>query len=311
MDITQRAAAGSNVVTIVGAGVAGAACAAGLRNLGIGVRLIDRGRAVGGRMASPELHGRRVDIGAGYFTVRDDGFGAVVRRWEQAGLARPWTDTFGILELGQEPRTTAGPMRWSTAGGLRSLVRNLTGDIEVETGTDVSALPSGSVVLAMPDPQAARLIPIPHSVSIEPVLTLVAGFADRHWTLTDAAFVSGHPNLQFVADDGARRGDGAPVLVAHSTGDFARQHLDQPQQAIPDLISGLRHLLEVDAPSWTHLHRWSYAKPGSAHSSTFALMEVGGRLVGLAGDQWCPQGSPRVESAWRSGTDLANAIAGR
>ena len=309
----QQRAPESDVVTIVGAGLAGAACAVGLVAAGIGVRLIDRGRAPGGRMSSPLVHGRRVDVGAGYFTVRDTGFSAVVDRWQAAGLAHPWTDTFSVVELGKDTRRTTGPVRWGTPDGLRSLVRHelagLPDTVVIESGSVVTELPAGPVVLAMPDPQAARLTAVPDAVTYEPVIALVAGFEDRSWSLPDAAFVHRHPDVAFLADDGARRGDGAPVLVAHSTGDLAGQHLAEPDGAAPQLVAGLRALLELPEPTWTQVQRWTFAKPATAHDRTFGLVELGGRPVGFAGDQWCPEGSPRVESAWRSGTDLAAALA--
>ena len=312
MSSSQQTAPAPVVVTIVGAGLAGAACAAGLVAAGIGVRVVERGRAPGGRMASPSMHDRRVDIGAGYFTVRDSGFQSVVDRWRSAGLARPWTATFSVLEPGAPARSTTGPMRWAAPGGLRSLVRQELGGIDVQTGAEITALaalPSGPVVLAMPDPQAARLAPVADAVGYDPVITLVAGFGERQWSLRDAAFVHDHPDLEFIADDGARRGDGAPVLVVHSTADTARHHLSEPDGAGPQLVSGLRKLLGLPTPAWTQVHRWTFAKPTGAHAATFGLADIDGRQVGFTGDQWCPQGSPRVESAWRSGTDLAAALA--
>lgn len=309
----QQSAPDPDVVTIVGAGLAGAACAVALVAAGIGVRLIDRGRAPGGRMSSPLVHGRRVDLGAGYFTVRDSGFTSLVDRWQAAGLAQPWTDTFSVLEPGRDARRTTGPVRWGTPGGLRSLVRHeldsLPDAVVLQSGSAVTALPAGPVVLAMPDPQAERLAAVPDPVGYEPVIALAAGFQDRSWSLPDAAFVHGHPDVAFVADDGARRGDGAPVLVVHSSGDLAGQHLAEPEGAAPQLVAGLRELLELPEPTWTRVQRWTFAKPGAAHDSTFGLVELDGRPVGFAGDQWCPEGSPRVESAWRSGTDLAAALA--
>jgi renalase len=137
---------------------------------------------------------------------------------------------------------------------------------------------------------------------------VVAGFDERLWSLPSAAFVHDHPAVDFIADDGSRRGDGAPVLVLHSTGDLARRHLAEPDGAAPELVAGLRELLGLPEPAWTQVHRWSFAKPAGAHGATFCLVEMAGRPVGFAGDQWCPEGSPRVESAWRSGTDLAAAL---
>ena len=298
-------------VTIVGAGISGAACAVRLRALGIEVRVLDRGRAPGGRMASPLLHDRRVDLGAGYFTVRDEQFAAVVEHWAAAGLARPWTDTFSVVSAAAEPERKSGPMRWATPGGLRSLVRSLLEGIEVVAGEAVTELPGGPVVLAMPDPQAAKLIAVPDAVDYDPVIAVTCGYPVRDWPFSDAAFVSDDPSVDFVADDGARRGDGAPVLVAHTSASLARAHLDDPDGVVAPVLAALSSLLGIGEPDWTSTHRWTFAKPAGQHDSSFGLLDVSGRPVGLAGDQWCPSGSPRVESAWRSGTDAAEALAAR
>ena len=222
-----------DTVTIVGAGLAGAACAASLHAAGVPVHVVERGRAPGGRMSSPEIRGRRVDLGAAYFTVGDNDFQQIVDRWTQAGLVRPWTDTFDVITP-EGRRQSSGPTRWAAPGGLRSLVREVLAGIEVVTGHEMTAesaagrLSEGPMVLAMPDPQAARLVTVPDPVPYRPTLAVVCGFAERSWTMADAAFVNDHPDIEFVADDGARRGDGAPVLVVHTTADRARQHLDDP-----------------------------------------------------------------------------------
>lgn len=273
------------MVTVIGAGIAGAACAAALKQRGIEVRVVDRGRAPGGRMASPELHGRRVDIGAAYFTATEADFVAQVQSWEKAGLARPWTDTFGVYEAG-EWRTTTGPMRWATPQGLRSLVREILDGIEVEVG-EVTELPEGDVVLAMPDPQAARILPLDDAVAFDPVQAIVCGYAERTWDFEHATFVNGH-EITFIADDGDRRGDDAPVLVVHTTGHA---------EALTDLLG-------TPEPLWTYSHRWGFAKPAAQHDAPF---RIEGR-VGFCGDQYCPDGAPRVESAWLSGTRLAAAL---
>lgn len=262
-------------------------------------------------MASPLVHGRRVDLGAGYFTVRDEGFQAVVEDWQRRGLARPWTDTFAVLEAGHAPTTKTGPMRWAAPGGLRTLVRDVLDGLPVQTEQVVDALPDGPVVLAMPDAQAARLVAVADAVENRPTIAVVCGYADRIWPFTDAGFVRDHRDVSFVADDGARRGDGAAVLVAHTTPERAARHLDNPDAAIGPVVEALQQLLGVGEPLWAQTHRWTFAQPAGQHDTAFGLVTVDGRDIGLAGDQWCPAGSPRVESAWRSGTDLARALAGR
>ena len=114
-------------VAVVGAGLSGAACAQALRERGIGVEIFERGRGPGGRMASPTLHRRRVDMGAAYFTVKDPAFATVADGWIDRGLAHRWTDTFDVVSSEGRDVTT-GPMRFATSGGLRSLVRDLLPD---------------------------------------------------------------------------------------------------------------------------------------------------------------------------------------
>jgi renalase len=301
-------------VVVVGAGIAGVACARALTAAGVEVRVLERSRVVGGRMASRRLHGRPVDLGAAYFTVSDPGFAQIVDGWQTAGLARPWTDTLAIIGDGARG-SSAGPMRWAAPGGLRSLVVALAEGLDVTLEHEVSRVGPGPVVdgeavdaavLAMPDPQAARLLdPAPASIADRawnPVVTVAGGWQQRSWADLPAAFVNDHPVLALVADDGDRRGDGAPVLVAHSTAAVARAHDADPDGAVPAVLDALRELLGVGEPLWTHAHRWRFAAPADARAATFGLEDG----IGLAGDGW---GRSRVEAAWRSGTDLGQAIA--
>jgi predicted NAD/FAD-dependent oxidoreductase len=299
-------------VAVIGAGLSGAACAQALRERGMAVEIFERGRGPGGRMASPTVHGRRVDLGAAYFTVKDEQFSTVVDRWVSRGLARAWTDTFEVRSPGGRDVTT-GPVRFATPGGLHSLVRDLLpGDVRFETPVDaLDDLDHDAVVLAMPDPQAARLAPdVCEWVDYEPVIAVAAGWADRRWTLADATFVNDDPDVSFVADDGSRRGDGAAVLVAHSSADRARRHLDRPDDTVAPVLAAVRRLLDVSVePSWTHVHRWTFAKPAGTHGDAEFALLTEARLLGVCGDAWCPSGAPRVESAWLSGRRLGAAVA--
>ena len=83
---------------------------------------------------------------------------------------------------------------------------------------------------------------------------------ERHWD-HDGVFVNGSDVLSWVADDGRRRGDGAPVLVAHSTPDLARSHLADPDGARDVLVAELRSALAVPEPRHAEVHRWTFAKP--------------------------------------------------
>ena len=148
---------------------------------GVAVRVLDRADHVGGRMATRTVDGRAVDTGAAYFTVRDPEFAEIVARWRTAGLARPWTPELAVLS-GDGPGRSPGPMRWSAPQGLRSLVEHLAVGLSVELNREVCRVGPGptvdgestdTVVLAMPDPQAVRLL--------HPSLRAYEAAAGRSW----------------------------------------------------------------------------------------------------------------------------------
>ncbi|WP_372472146.1 NAD(P)/FAD-dependent oxidoreductase [Jidongwangia harbinensis] len=290
-------------VTVVGAGVAGLSCARVLADAGVDVRVRERGRVVGGRLASKRFDGRYADLGAAYFTADDPGFAALAADWQRRGLARPWTDTLRTYRgtAGAEPAT--GPVRWAAPGGLRSLAEDLAGGLDVTLRDEVTTLPDAdAVVLAMPGPQALRLADsaAARSQRWAPVLTAVLTYPRRAWDDFAGAFVNDHPVLATVCDDGDRRGDRAPVLVAHSTAGFAHRHLADPVSAAGDLEEAVRGLLGLPPATETRVHRWTYAQPEPGDGE-FAVDGT----VYLAGDAF---GRPRVQTAWRSGRAAAHAI---
>ena len=235
-------------IVVVGAGLAGVTCARTVAEAGLPVTVLERSRKPGGRMASRRVEGRRVDLGASYLTVSDDRFSAAVDRWQAAGLARPWTDTFDVRDADGSWQSKSGPIRWGAPGGLRSLVEHEAEGLDLRTTTvaevdlvdgtpRVDGRAAPAVVLAMPDPQARRLLaPALDDVAarlddaFEPILALTAVWDERSWD-HEGVFVNGSEVLSWVADDGRRRGDGAPVLVAHSTPEFARTRLEDPAAA--------------------------------------------------------------------------------
>ena len=148
--------------------------------------------------------------------------------------------------------------------------------------------------------------------SWEPVLAMVARWPERVWTELDGVYVNESPILTFVADDGARRGDGAPVLVAHADPVFSAGHLDDPEAAAPAMLAELVALLGLDAldarsqPEWLQVKRWGVARPAQQRDEPFHL---GDARVGLAGDGW--HGRPRIEAAYLSGDALGHELVAR
>ena len=166
-------------------------------------------------------------------------------------------------------------------------------------------------MLAMPGPQASDLVagddPVHAALSgqrVDPVLTLVAAYDQRCWGDFDGVFVNDSAALVFVADDGRRRGDGAPVLVAHSGSVLAAAHLDAPMTAAPMLRAAMERAVGATAsPAWFDVRRWSLAKP----RATVGVTHYFDGAIGVCGDAWGDES--RIETAWTSGHALGGAIA--
>lgn len=302
-------------VTVVGGGISGLACARAATTGGLSVRVLDRGRRVGGRLSSRTLWGRPVDLGASYFVPDDSDFDGVVRGWADRGLARPWTDTFAVIDADGEQTRKTGPMRWAAPRGLRSLAVDLADGLDVRTEHTVERVEpyridgdeAGEVVLAMPGPQAARLLDAAPGSELawEPVIAVALRWDSRQWPIDlHGAFVDADPDVSFIADDGDRRGDAVPVLVVHTTAERARRHLHDPAAAIPPVYDAVRRLLRIDAePSATFAHRWTFARPVATTGEPFS------QAPGLSacGDAWGDRAA--VRTAWGSGHALGRALA--
>lgn len=320
----------STDLLVIGAGLSGVAAAVTAQQAGAKVQVVDRGRAIGGRMASRRLRdtgtafdGRVVDYGASYFTARDPDFVVIVETMIEQGVVRPWTDTFHVHNEGAMSGVRTGPVRYAAPGGLRTVVEHLAqglSEIETETHIEELAIEPGGLragnhqatraALCMPQPQAARMLPgenLPNTdLTWEPVIAVTLVFENKTWLELDGVFVNDDPVITWIADDGKRRGDDAPVLVAHVNPVFAAGHLEDPSGVLPQAIAATRRVLEIDElPAWTWAHRWSLARPISGNDEPYWLHPD--LPLGLAGDAWA--GGPRVEAAWLSGRALGRAMA--
>lgn len=312
---------GSAEHLVVGGGISGIACARALQDAGRAVVVRDRGHRLGGRMAVRTVDGRPVDVGAAYFTASHWAFREVVERLIDLELVRPWTDTFHLGSPEGLLGTHTGPMRYAATLGLRSLVEELAVGLALQSHDEVSAVGPGpvaddvayaSVALALPGPQALDLLAeslVEERAAAdglwEPCISVVATFDARAWPELDGVFVNDSPVLRFVADDGRRRGDDAPVLVAHVHPVLAAAHLDDPDSVIPPALAELSAVLGISAdPASVFAKRWSLARPTNPRPEPFWL---GAGRIGLCGDAW--HGASRIESAFLSGRALGRALA--
>lgn len=128
-------------VAVVGAGVAGLACARTLLDHGVETVVFDKGRVPGGRLASHRTPGLEADVGAPYFTVRDERFERFVRSWVDDGVIAPWSGRIRALANGNSTLLETPPMeRFVGTPSMSAIARHLGQDVPVRTSHRVDRI---------------------------------------------------------------------------------------------------------------------------------------------------------------------------
>jgi len=328
-------------VLVVGAGVAGLACARELARAGRRVRLLERARGVGGRCATRRVDGQAVDLGVAFLHGRDPAFLAALD--EVAGRREGWPAAVrGTGRPCQPEAYQPGERRLALEDGVVAFPRHLARGLDVRCESRVEALdlegerPAARVegggveaapvlVLAGATEQSGRLLAAapgaPPAVASaravlatgrsEPSLSLAALYPEGTpvpaW---DVWHPEASPILQLVAHDSRKRAAPARlalVLQAHPR--WSREHLEDPGWPDRLLEEGARLLGGwARAPAHRHAHRWRWARtPRSDElAGPFLVRLPGGGRLGICGDRFGPGGG--VEGAWLSGRALARRI---
>jgi predicted NAD/FAD-dependent oxidoreductase len=311
-------------IAVVGAGVSGLVLARTLRDAGHEVCVFDKGRGVGGRLATRRREQGAFDHGAQRFSARSEAFRAEVDAWERAGVVsrtEPASD-----EPWWVPQPDANALARALAAGLEVRVstrvtslrrQNHAWRLALEGGGDPG--PFDVVLLTAPAPQSAALL-APHGVFAEALarvqytptwaLLLLCDAEGVTWpTRTFTEGRNGDPIHLLVREGGkpGRPPDDALVrLVVHATSAFSLAHLDASDAAVTAALvavlrtwPGFAGLRVVFAQA----HRWRFARVVAPLGEP-ALYDAE-RGIGVAGDGML---GPRIEAAWESGRALAARV---
>jgi hypothetical protein len=313
----------SHPIAIIGAGMAGLSCGLRLTELGQTVRLFDKGRAAGGRMATRRATTAsgpaQFDHGAQFFTARDATFAAMTARLIATGAAMAWPAAGSACSVGAPGMSAVCK---ALAAGLdigvqrRALAPQPDGEgwaIPFEDGGREG--PFDAVIIATPAEQAVELLaPAPlfaaqaAAARTAPCWALMCAFPHgASDDLPEATRLATGP-IAWLAVDSAKPGRpaGLACLVAHASAAWSCAHLEwAPEQAAAALLAALAaHAPGLPDPVLLQAHRWRYAMVEQPAATPFAW-DADAR-IGACGD-W--RIGPRVESAFVSGRLMAEAIA--
>ena len=318
---------------IVGAGIAGLVAARSLQNRGLRVLVLDKGRGVGGRLATRSFEGGRFDYGAQFFTVRNPAFRSLVEEWLGAGIVAPWAEGFHLPD-GKFKDT--GEVHYRGVGGMRTIATHLARNLDVRSQVQVKTVSidktiwkvsdtNGNVfagkclILTPPVPQSLALlevgnVPLEKSVRAElsrfaynPCIAVMAVLeGPSRIPAPGGMWFSGEP-IAWLADNTLKGtclgANGGCSITLHADAEFSRGHWTHATQASAFLLQKASPWLGARVKEF-QTHQWRYSQPTYIHHDPVLFVRSPAPLA-FAGDAF---GGPRVEGAALSGLAAATCL---
>ncbi|MBF2036244.1 MAG: NAD(P)-binding protein [Leptolyngbyaceae cyanobacterium T60_A2020_046] len=120
-------------IVVIGAGMAGLTCAQRLCGAGYPVRVLEKSRGLGGRMATRRLEGWPLDHGARGLQPRSAAFQAVVQQLHDCGAIVPWrSPTFQLDLATQHLIPTESEPFWVAPAGMSAVGKALGAGLQIE-----------------------------------------------------------------------------------------------------------------------------------------------------------------------------------
>jgi photolyase PhrII len=292
-------------IAVIGAGVAGAACARTLVDAGLDVVLVDAAERVGGRLGGADLDGVRVDAGALHMTVRDPMVQRWVDAWVDAGVVGEWTGVFGTLTDGKVVPTHGLATRYIGVPRMAAVAARLCQGVTVQLNQPVSSISDDGVLGGAE--ALGRFGAV--CLAVEPGNPLLDGHAPTATTEAVTAISFTLPMASTWSFAEARLPDGPVERVVRDstragrpTGErwlcASRPGFDGEPEV---LLAAVLAAFDLSEPiAWTH-RSW---RVGKAQVDAPAISSWDGR-IGVCGSALNPG---RVENALTSGVDLAGRI---
>ena len=299
-------------VAVVGAGIAGLSAARALVERGHTVKVFERSRVPGGRVAtriiSPielprGLSGEvAFDHGAQYFTVRDQRFSELAAEWERDRVIAKWTGRIVSFDGEGWEDVEESTSRYVGIPGMSAIASAMATGLDVRFGERIerpeTLLDTFDRVIVATPPSSPAL------VRMKPCWAVMAAFEERVAARFDAAFVNGSA-LGWIARNSSKpkRNWKIDTWVLHASTAWSEAHLDDRADDVGAfLMEAFEDLIPAGLPRafFATVHRWRHAT-ADPPLAVGAIHDDASRLT-LCGD-WC-RGS-RVEDAFLSGIEAA------
>ncbi|MBD3297166.1 MAG: NAD(P)-binding protein [candidate division Zixibacteria bacterium] len=312
---------------IIGAGIAGLSAARRLKELSIPHIVLDKGRSVGGRMATRRIGKALCDHGAQVISAQGPDMICTVDEWRDSKLVKSW----GPIKT----RPHRGSDFYYAINGMNSIAKHLARDLDVHTSwqaqsvmfdndiatiqsQDGESMTARSVLLTPPMPQSLALLDA-GNVSLDSEHRTLLETIDYDRCIAVLVTIPGQSNvpppgglwlgsepIQWIADN-RKKGLSSQetAITIHAGPEFSDSHWETDFNEVAQTLLNAASKWIGPEHIEVQVHRWRYSQAIQTHPKPFALLESPG-LLAFAGDGFR---GDQIEGARLSGIAAANALA--
>ena len=317
---------------IVGGGISGLIIATELKRNGIEATILDKGRGIGGRLATRRLkHTSDIegifDYGAQHFTISNPKFQAWVDEWIKQGIVEEWSHSFpSVIENNKGHNSTY----YRGIASNRSIAKHLAKDLDIHTSTKIINLNwqdsqwliqaengahfTGDIlILTAPIPQSLALLDNSEIIlapavreSLEQVVyhkcIAILALLEKPSQIPEPGglFLNGNPLAWIASNHKKGISPRGYAVTLHAGSEFSDVHWETENENI------FHQLLNAASP-WLNsnvleyqVHRWRYSQPRTVYGQPYLALPEPSLI--LAGDAFV---APNVEGAVLSGLAAA------
>ncbi|MBB6003633.1 NAD(P)/FAD-dependent oxidoreductase [Arcicella rosea] len=302
-------------ILIVGAGMAGLSAARILAKYHE-VTVIDKGRGVGGRMATRKIGDCQADHGTQYFSVQSANFQALIDQLLTESVVSTW-------QLAQ--RTN---IRYFGSKGMKMIPKKMSENINVILNEKVCKIVNNKLlaesgneyffdqlIITQPVPQIQELLnqssidisakdeSVLNSVKYEPCIAVMA-VLNKETSIQSGGIILENKPVAWIADNFQKGISTKPCVTLHASANFSAENFEGDLNEIAQkMLESVEEFIPKSSIETYQVHRWRYSLASSRFHETFYQFDD--KSIFMAGDGF---GIGNVEGAFLSGLNVAEFI---
>ncbi|MEL6441779.1 MAG: FAD-dependent oxidoreductase [Cyanobacteria bacterium J06621_8] len=322
---------------VIGGGISGLIASHVLQRNGLDATILDKGRGIGGRLATRRVnfpeHGQGIfDYGVQNFSATDTEFKKLVDIWIQDGLVVQWSN---VIYTAEGNFQNSEEILYRGVKSNRNIAKYLAKDLDIRTQTRIVDLQWSSgqwianshqgdsfqgdtLLVTAPVPQSLELlnnsdikIPLEMQTNLEKLAyhrcIAVLAFLDKPSQIPETGGL--RLDREPLAWIGCNYKKGispeAYAVTLHASSEFSLANWDADRDIVAQqLIDVAQHWLGSKVVKY-QVHGWKFSQPITSYGQPYAVLKKPGTLV-LAGDTFSSQ--KNLEGAVLSGLAAAEFI---